>query len=181
MAANMSDTAVSGLVTVRPLQTPDLDLMVRWKSQPHLRPFYVKTKPPDPEDTHRSYGNKCGDAGPTFGTIACVDGTPYGYLQWYLNRSWPEWGRETIGWSNGASIDYFIGETWALGRGLGSAMLRALVHAVMLRLTGPDRRLFIGHDSRNRRAIRCTQAAGFRPDGTFKEDGVAFDLFLHEG
>ena len=91
--------------------------------------------------------------------IATENEHPFGYLQWYLNRSFPDYGAAVIGRMKGVSIDYFIGDDRFIGRRLGAKMLSALVTQTLPKLEPQDRVFHIAHDNENLRAIRCTKSA----------------------
>lgn len=168
-------------IALRPLAQDDLPMMFRWTSSPHLRPFYVK---PDEVITEESvvghYTARLSGADAIQSVIACIGERPFGHLQWYLNRAYPGYGAAIIGRPTGVSIDYFIGESWALGRGLGASMLRALVAHVAPQVVPDDRTFHVGHDVENTKAIACSERAGFRRDGSFVEEGRDCLLFVRE-
>lgn len=143
--------------------------MHRWRNAAHLFPHYSRVATTRAE-IHDDYLPSIRGEKPTHGVIASAGGTVFGYMQWYLNCSYPDYGLGALGREAGVSIDYFIGEPGFVGRGLGQAMLRALCVDLGARLAGADRVVFIGHAPENARAIRCTLAAGFFPDGGFVED-----------
>ena len=73
-------------------------------------------------------------------------------MQWYLNRSYPEYGIELLHREFEVSIDYFIGNPRFLGRGLGSMMLVALLNEIEPNLAPEDRVFCIAHvDARRAR------------------------------
>jgi len=98
---------------------------------------------------------------PTHCLIAETKGGPFGYLQWYLNRSYPSHGVDLIAEPKGVSLDYFIGDPACLGRQLGSAMLSAALGPVAGTLAPDDRLFFVLHHAQNHSAIRCSELAGF--------------------
>ncbi|MEM7239079.1 MAG: GNAT family N-acetyltransferase, partial [Pseudomonadota bacterium] len=159
-------------IALRDLAAGDLALLTRWMQARHLRPFYVR---PDEVVSERrvtaKYTPRLGGSSTVSGMIASHGGHPFGYLQWYLNRDVAEYGRDVIGQSRGVSIDYFIGDPAMLGRGLGAAMLDALVLDLAPRLAPADRVFHLGHDVENGRAIACSGRAGFRHAAQFVEDG----------
>ena len=77
--------------------------------------------------------------------LASIGDQPFGYMQWYLNRSYPEYGIELLHREFGVSIDYFIGDPSFLGRGLGSVMLVALLSEIEPNLAPEDRVFRIAH------------------------------------
>ena len=164
-------------LSLRPLEPADFELLHRWLNELHLRPFYI-AEAISFEDVASKYASRVGDQHAAKGVIAAEDDQPFGYMQWYLNRSYPEYGAAIIGRTAGVTIDYLIGERRFLGRSLGSKMLKALVQLILPELDDADRVFHIGHDNENLRAIRCTQRAGFVADGEFVENGRPSTLFV---
>ncbi|MGF1500798.1 MAG: GNAT family N-acetyltransferase [Paracoccaceae bacterium] len=167
-------------VTVRPMVMSDLDLVIEWLCQPHLKPYYVFA-PVDREEARTNLCNQLSKSARTRAHIAEADGVPYGHVQWYLTRAFPSFGAARLGIMHGYSIDYFIGEPAALGQRLGPRMLENLVDWVMPRLPEEDRVAWIAHDPQNMRAIRCTKRAGFCHDRYFFQKGQALELFRRDG
>jgi RimJ/RimL family protein N-acetyltransferase len=103
--------------------------------------------------------------------IALLDGEPFGYIQSYVamgsGGGW--WEAETDPGVRG--IDQSIADAAQLGKGLGTAMVKAWVAKLF---ADPQvTRIQTDPDPRNARAIRCYEKAGFRavgevqtPDGT---------------
>lgn len=166
-------------VQMRPLAISDMPLLHDWLNQPHLRPFYER-EPSTLEQVTKRYACRILEDHPTNCLIAEFDGEPFGYLQWYLNRSLPEYGADTIGMTAGVSFDYYIGPPAFLGRQLGTAMLNAAVEHVK-RLVNPQDWLFcVGHRPENTSAICCSHRAGFCYYKDFTEDGLAHALYVRD-
>lgn len=168
-------------LTLRDLVSDDLPMLTRWRNAPHLRPFYVKPGERISEQGVRAkYAPRLAGASVVRSMIACRDDRPFGHLQWYLNRDLPAYGAAVIAREHGVSIDYFIGEPSMLGRGLGAAMLGALVVRTAPLVEAEDRVFYVGHDVENSRAIACSRRAGFREDGRYVEDARDCLLFVRE-
>lgn len=154
----------------RPLGESDLPMLAAWRSRPHVHAWWPDT---DSIDDLRAEYLDAGDAPPGVrGFIAYADGRPMGFVQSYVVRGagdgwWPD---ETDPGARG--IDQFLAHADDLGRGLGSAMVRAFVErlfsdaAVTKVQTDPS--------PENARAIRCYEKAGFERVGVVNTpDGPA--------
>ncbi|AEV34871.1 aminoglycoside 6'-N-acetyltransferase [Pseudovibrio sp. FO-BEG1] len=166
-------------VQVRPLAVSDMPLLHGWLNQPHLRPFYER-EPSTLEQVAERYVCRVSGDHPTHCLIAEQEGTPFGYLQWYLNQSFPDYGRDTIGLTAGVSFDYYIGNPAVLGQRLGSAMLTAAIDHVKPLVSPEDRLFCVGHRPENTSAIRCSQLAGFRYLKNFIEEELPHQLYVRD-
>ncbi|MDQ3271395.1 MAG: acetyltransferase, partial [Pseudomonadota bacterium] len=99
-------------------------------------------------------------------------GQPFAYIQSYVAKDsgggW--WADETDPGVRG--IDQSIADAAHLGRGLGTAMVKAFVAKLF---SDPQvTHIQTDPDPRNARAIRCYEKAGFRPIGeVLTPDGTA--------
>ena len=100
--------------------------------------------------------------------IVSCRGQPFACLQCYLQRAWPENGLGAHP-PGTRGIDQLIGEPDMVGRGHGSAFVRAFVDGL---LAAGVPRVLTDPDPTNARAIRAYTKAGFRahapvdtPDG----------------
>jgi|SRR5579872_6605840 len=138
----------------RPMSAADLPLIKNWLAMPHVRQWWG-----DPE---KQFGLVSEDLNhPSIQQFIVVAGDrPLAYLQCYDPAAWPGNGFGTQ--PNGTrGIDQFIGEAYMIGRGHGSALIRAFVAAV-LEQGAP--RVITDPDPDNARAIRAYKKAGFRED-----------------
>src|SRR5262245_41740560 len=138
----------------RPMAPADLPLVLRWLQTPHVMQWWG--------EAYREFELIRGDfeieGMDQF--IVCVWDRPFGYLQCYEPTRWPEngLGRHPPGTRG---IDQFIGETDMIGRGHGSAFIRAFIER-LLRAGAP--RIITDPDPANVRAIRAYEKAGFYKD-----------------
>lgn len=104
----------------------DLDLVCTWLRAPHVAPFWSHDVDAELADMR----SELEEGGATTYRIAIDGGRPYGLVFRYRIHAYPEYADElaaggvdvpTEAWS----MDYLIGETDAVGRGFGAAMLRA--------------------------------------------------------
>jgi aminoglycoside 6'-N-acetyltransferase len=163
-------------ITFRRLAQSDLPMLTDWLAEPHVRRFYQKTAV-SLEDVAIEYAPVIRGEEPSSSHLAFCDGEPFAYLQCYRNADYPDWAR-LIDVADGISIDLFIGNPGYLRRGMGRTALRAYVQQVAFPLYAREQRAYIGHDLTNTAALRCSEAAGFRPLRPFVEDGVEMLLLV---
>ena len=63
-------------------------------------------------------------------------GGPIGWCQWYRWEDYPDEARELEARAGEVGLDYALGDPGAIGRGLGAAMIAALVREVRARHPG---------------------------------------------
>jgi aminoglycoside 6'-N-acetyltransferase len=138
----------------RPMSVEDLPTVRRWLAVPHVRQWWG-----DPE---KQFGLVSEDMDhPSMQQfIVAASGRPFAYLQCYDPAAWPDNGFG-IQPDGARGIDQFIGEPDMVGRGHGSALIRAFVADVLQRGTP---RVITDPDPQNARAIRAYKKAGFRED-----------------
>jgi len=162
---------------LRPLEKADFVTLYHWLNAPHLKPFYMRDGI-SLETVLKKFSPRVGRSHDVNCVIATEDGQAFGYMQWYFNRTFPDYGAATIGRMAGVSIDYFIGDRNFLGRQLGSKMLDALVLQTCPDLDTQDRIFYIAHDDDNLPAIRCSTRAGFVADEAYVEQGKQSMLYV---
>jgi aminoglycoside 6'-N-acetyltransferase len=145
----------------RPVTETDLSLLHGWLNRPHLRQFYQK-RPITLDEVAAEYAPAIRGEEQGHLHLALQAGRPFGYLQCYRNLEYPDYARE-LDLRDGASIDFYIGEPDALGRGLGKHMERSYVLDVVFPLYPAESNCYVCHESSNGLALACSQAAGFKP------------------
>jgi RimJ/RimL family protein N-acetyltransferase len=156
------------VISFRPLTSADLSLLHEWLGRPHVAEWWGPA--PSLAQVEAEYGPLTGGRSTTRGYVALGDGRPIGYIQSYValgsGDGW--WPDERDPGARG--IDQFLGNPEHLGRGLGSAMIRAFVERLFA--DPAVTRIQTDPSPDNRRAIRCYEKAGFRaarevdtPDG----------------
>jgi aminoglycoside 6'-N-acetyltransferase len=132
----------------------DLGLVRGWLAEPHVRAWWG-----DPVEqlalVHADLTEPAMDQ-----YIVSSGARPFAYLQCYLQAAWPENGLGSHP-PGTRGIDQFIGEPDMVGRGHGSAFIRAFVDGL---LSAGVPRVLTDPNVRNRRAIRAYAKAGFRSD-----------------
>jgi aminoglycoside 6'-N-acetyltransferase len=136
----------------RPMSAGDLPMVLRWLRQPHVVQWWG--------DTHEQFELVSGDLDVEAMDqyIVTTGGRPFGYIQCYDLRAWPDHGfgehpEGTLG------IDQFIGEPDMVDRGHGSGFIRAFIER---QLAGGAPRIVTDPDPDNPRAVRAYEKAGFQ-------------------
>lgn len=136
----------------RPMNTADLPLVQRWLREPHVAEWWH-----DPETFEFVSGDL--DHPDMAQFIVVLEGRPFAYLQCYRMSDWDAcFGPQPEGTRG---IDQFIGEVDMMGRGHGSAFVRAFI-ADILGSSVP--RILLDPKPNNSRAIRAYEKAGFARD-----------------
>ena len=148
-------------VSFRPMTPADFPMLHEWLRRPHVAEWWGP--PPSLAQVEAEFEPLMGDQSTTRAYVVLVDGRPIGYIQSYVALGsgdgwWPDERDPGV-----RGIDQFLANAEDLGRGLGSAMVRAFVERLFA-----DRavtRVQTDPSPRNRRAIRCYEKAGFRAAG----------------
>ena len=134
-----------------PMTAADLPLVQRWLQMQHVIAWWGE---PDEQFTLVS-GDISHPAMDQF--IVTSDDRPFAYLQCYNPGAWPEGGLGDHP-AGTRGIDQFIGEPDMVGKGHGSAFIRAYIEGLLANGTP---RVVTDPDPGNARAIRAYQKAGF--------------------
>ncbi len=146
----------------RPMSADDLPVIRRWLETPHVSEWW--------NDPSEQFELVSGDlTHPDMAQfIVAADGREFAYLQCYNLSAWNcGFGSQPDGTRG---LDQFIGEADMVGRGHGSAFVRAFADRL---LAAGTPRIVTDPDPANARAILAYEKAGFRrdrlvetPDGT---------------
>ena len=147
----------------RAMTAADLPMISRWLASPHVQEWWG--------DPVEQYAFVSGDLDePAMDQfIVSIGGSDFGYVQCYDLTAWNSgFGTHPAGTRG---IDQFIGKPDMIGRGHGSAFIRAFVDG---RLATGAPRLVTDPDPENARAIRAYEKAGFARDRLVDTpDGIA--------
>jgi aminoglycoside 6'-N-acetyltransferase len=137
----------------RPMSVTDLPVIRRWLETPHVAEWW--------HDAAEQFELVSGDLDhPDMAQfIVAADAREFAYLQCYNISAWNAgFDPQPVGTRG---LDQFIGEADMLGRGHGSAFIRAFADNLLLSGTP---RVVIDPDPGNARAIRAYEKAGFCRD-----------------
>lgn len=149
-------------IAFRLLTAGDLPMMHEWLSRPHVAAWWGG--PGSMAEIAEEYGPLIEGTVSHRAYVAVAGGAPLGFIQFYVpalchDEGW--WLEEHDPGVRG--IDQFLADGEQLGKGLGTAMIRAFV--AQLFADPAVTRIQTDPDPANRRAIRCYEKAGFRPAG----------------
>lgn len=134
----------------RPMAAHDLAMARAWQAAPHVRQWW--------DDEQLTLASE--DEPAMKQCIVAIDGQPFAYLQCYLQSAYPQNGLGTHP-PGTRGIDQFIGEPDMVGRGHGSAFVRAFVDGL---LTAGVPRVITDPSLANARAIAAYMKPDFRRD-----------------
>ncbi|GCD97022.1 GNAT family N-acetyltransferase [Embleya hyalina] len=107
----------------------DFPLLASWLSRPHVRRWWNHET--EPEAVARDFGDAADGLEPSEDLLALRDGTPVGLVQRSRLADYPEYLAEFEEFievpAESVTIDYLVGDPGLVGRGVGTAMIRAVV------------------------------------------------------
>lgn len=168
--------------TWRALTPGDFGLLAGWLAQPHVRRWWYHEV--DAAAIERDFGPTARGEVAAEDLLVSADGRPVGLVQRIRWADWPEYRaqlRSTLEVSDAAiSLDYFIGDPGRVGRGVGSAMLRAIVAATWVDHPRADS-IVIPVAAANRASRRALEKAGLRrvAEGELPPDNPVDDGWHH--
>jgi len=147
------------MIELRPMIEDDLPLVAGWLREPHVARWWL------PEQTAQQqleeYRRRLtGDDDGTHLLIVVQRGRgPVGWCQWYRWDDTPEEARELGARPGEVGIDYALGDPAATGRGLGTAMIAALVREIGRHHPGCG--VVVEPEAGNRASRRVLERNGF--------------------
>lgn len=151
-------------VELRPLVREDYWLISTWLREPLVRRWWAEN--PSLSAIEEQFGASIDGTDAAHVSIASEDGTPFGLVQWYFYRDESEYVAElgeAVDLPEGAtSIDYLIGVPEARGRGLGSAMVTAVLAPIH---TAGSRTVVVPVHADNESSWRMLGRCGFHRVG----------------
>lgn len=145
------------MLTLRPMGAEDLALVTRWLGEPHVARWYLagSSVEQEVEDLRQSV-----DGTQVHALLVLDDGAPIGWCQWYRAAVDRDWAADLGAGPGDVGVDYAIGDPASVGRGLGTALVRTLVHRV--RAASPHVAFVSDPDARNTASRRVLEKNGFR-------------------
>lgn len=160
-------------IAFRPLRREDLGLLSGWLARPHVHEWWMEDA--DLTSVEARYGPGIDGDDPTECFIVEVDGVDVGFVQRYLTRDNPDWVAALVPTGaplDAAGMDYFVADPALVGRGLGTALLRAFVAEIWARYPDVDH-IVVDVDPENPASWRTLERLGF--DRVWEGDLVTDD------
>jgi aminoglycoside 6'-N-acetyltransferase len=150
-------------VAFRAMSHEDLPTLHRWLREPHVA-LWWRDEPADLVAVEEEYGPCIDGDDPTELFIVELSGRDVGMMQRYLIRDEPVWSRALAGTveldlTDAAGMDYLIGETDVIGKGVGSAMAAAFATDTFTR--HPVTSIIVNVHQSNVASWRILEKAGF--------------------
>ncbi len=145
------------MLSLRGMESGDLPLVTRWLSAPHVAKWFLagSSVQREVEDLRRSISGE-----QDVHALMVGDGDmPIGWCQWYRCAVDPLWAAEIGAALEDVGIDYAIGSSDHIGRGVGSELVGALINRV--RAVYPGCAFTADPDARNLRSRRVLEKNGF--------------------
>ncbi len=124
--------ADDAIITFERLDRRHFDLLGRWLAEPHVARWW--NHDPSPGSIEDNFGDTIDGIEPAEDYIALVDARPIGVIQFCLFHDYPEYVAEMTDVYpvdvDTATIDYFIGDPDAVGKGWGTAMVQQFVERI---------------------------------------------------
>lgn len=148
---------LSPMITLRAMEAVDLPAVVGWMRQPHVARWWLEGSTLDKEldDCARSIRGEQ----PTNILVVLEDDRQIGWCQWYRYADYPNDAPAIDAAPDEIGIDYAIGEQDAVGHGLGTQLIAALVDEVRSEL--PDARFIVDPSAANLPSRRVLEHNGF--------------------
>lgn len=170
------------MFTFERLRRHHFQLLATWLAEPHVSRWW--NHDPSPEAVEDDFGDTADDREPAQDHVVLLDGEPVGIIQYCRFVDYPEYVTEMAEVypvdETAASIDYLIGESSCVGRGVGSGMIRAFVDRIWA--TEPEiSHVVVPVNSANVASWRALEKAGFHlvARGELEPDNPIDDR-LHE-
>jgi aminoglycoside 6'-N-acetyltransferase len=120
-------------VTLRPLATDDLEMVVRWFAEPHVTRWWEAST--EPHAVRARYADRIAGREPTDVFIICFENRAVGLIQRYLVDDHPDWAAALRATGAlpfpAAGLDYLIGDPSLTGRGIASAAIRRCAESTL--------------------------------------------------
>lgn len=149
---------VDRVLTLRPMQAADLDVVRTWLSEPEVARWFLvgSTIEDEVEDLRRCI---IGEE-PTEALIVAEPDQAIGWCQWYLCRDYPDHANGVGAGPGDVGIDYAIGDPTRRGTGAGSALIVALV--TYIRQRHPLAGILADPEASNGASRRVLEKNGFQ-------------------
>ncbi len=122
------------VMTLRAMTEADLPQIASWLTEPHVARWWLADQTAEQELA--PYPARIRGAEPTSMLVALEQERPVGWCQWYRWADYPAAAAGVGARPDEGGIDYALGDPAAIGRGLGTELVAALVATVRAVLPG---------------------------------------------
>ncbi len=160
----------------------EYQLLLKWLATPEVSEWYFNDKGVTLEGIKKKYRPRVLGTHHVHPCIIEFEGRPVGYIQFYETIHEHEYlaKKPVLREPDVYAIDMFLGEPDIFSQGIGSKSLKLM--ADYLAKEKGAQKIIIDPDTRNERAIRAYEKAGFKKSGILKkshqQDGKWMDSWL---
>jgi RimJ/RimL family protein N-acetyltransferase len=119
------EAVAAGELTLRRMTVADLVLVRAWLGAPHVARWYLSAATVEAEVDELRLCVELEE--PTEALLVSQGARPIGWCQWYRCSDYPEHAAGVAAGPDDIGIDYAIGEVESTARGIGTALIAALV------------------------------------------------------
>lgn len=153
------------LVAIRPMTIEDLAIVEQWLREPHVARWWTpETTSAREIEKFRARVEGAPHSATKMRTVQ-LNGRPVGWCQWYRWADYPSDAAATGAADDEIGADYAIGDPLTIGRGVGTAMIAALVGEIRRRHRGAG--IVIAPEARNAASRRVLEKNGFQLVGIY--------------
>jgi RimJ/RimL family protein N-acetyltransferase len=146
------------MLTLRAMELADLDLVEMWLRDAHVARWYLAGTAI--EDELEDLRQCVLGAQRTHPLVVAGEGRAIGWCQWYLCSDYPDHAAGVQARPGDIGLDYAIGDPMSTGRGLGTALIAALV--AYIRGHHPQAGLIADPEASNVASRTVLEKNGFR-------------------
>lgn len=164
--------------TFRPLRRDDFPLLRGWLERPHVARWWNHET--EPAAVERDFGGTADGTEPGEDLLALDDGVPVGLVQRSRLDDFADYLEEFAALTpvpaGAVTVDYLIGDPGRVRRGLGTAMIRAVVADTWVTQPGTDT-ILVAVVAANTASWRALEKAGFHrvAEGPMEPDNPVDD------
>jgi aminoglycoside 6'-N-acetyltransferase len=148
-------------LSLRPMTAADLNLVRSWMDEPHVARWYLSGSTVEQEIDDLS--SCVAGVEPTHALVVVQDGRDIGWCQWYRCLDYPEHAAAVGAQLGDVGLDYAVGDPTRIGRGVGTALIAALVS--LIRQQHPRAGLVADPEAANLASRRVLEKNGFLLQG----------------
>jgi aminoglycoside 6'-N-acetyltransferase len=153
---------IAASIEFQPLAESDLDTVSKWLAAPHVRRWW--RDPADPPAVRAKYLPRIRGDEPTQVFVASSAARAFGLIQRYRFSDYGTWAATVAGsgvtFPNAAGIDYMIGLSDRVGRGVGTAMIAKFTDLVFKDYDDVQT-IVVTPQRANRASCRALEHAGY--------------------
>ena len=165
-------------IKFREAKSEDFNKIHKWLNEEHVQEFF-QPRNMTLEQVIAKYQPRLEKRHPIKMHLALLNSDAFGFLQSYRVLDYEEFSKD-IQESHGFTIDFYIGETQYLRKGLGSQMIDSYISYVSKKEFPEERVCFICHRKDNPKAIHASKHAGLKEVRRVIEEGYPSILLRKE-